>query len=74
MYEPEESARDQFLQDVVAKYNLICEFLRGYDRDTREYLSFLIINLLNDVTDLEQVKGVINYLHDHQYEVLSAIK
>ena len=55
MYEPDESARDQFLQEVVAKYNSICRFLRGYDRDTREYLSFLIINLLKDVTDMEQV-------------------
>ena len=65
MYEPEESERDRFLNEVVAKYNSICEFLRGYDKETREYLSFLLINLLEGVSDLDQVHSMIRYLEEH---------
>ena len=65
IYVSEETARDSFLQEVVGKYNSICEFLRGYDRETREYISFLLINLMEGVTDLNQVHGILNYLVDH---------
>jgi hypothetical protein len=65
MFAPDEellSAKDLFLIEVVSKYNAICSFLKGYDRDTKEYLSYLLINLLKDVSDLEQVHGILNYL------------
>jgi hypothetical protein len=49
----EDYPRDKFLSEVVTRYNAICGFLKGYDRDLREYLSFLIINLIEGVTDID---------------------
>lgn len=73
MYSPSESARDFFLTEVVAKYNQICSFLRGYDRPVREYVSFLLINLISGMNDLDQIQRILDYLEKHQYEVLTAL-
>jgi hypothetical protein len=48
VYEPlaSYSRQEKFLVEVSEKYNLIVSFLQGYNKSTREFLSFLIEGMI----------------------------
>jgi len=61
----EETPKEKFLMEVVEKYNKVCSFLRGYDQATRDYLSFILVNMLS-LTDLDSLDSLLTYLESHE--------
>jgi hypothetical protein len=47
------SPKEKLLMEVAEKYNLIAEFLSGFNEQTRDFLSFLLDKLIPQLTDLD---------------------
>ncbi len=71
MYEPTDYTRqEKFLIEVAQKYNLIANFLKGYDQETREFLSYLIEGMIPNLENIDELESMIDYLQSFEHTLI----
>ena len=55
---------------MASKYNLIANFLQGYDKQTREFLSYLIDGMIPGMKSIDEIENMIEYLQSLEHSVM----
>ena len=67
--------QEQLLLEVAERYNTIMGFLKGYDAATRDYLSYILIQLVPQFESIDEVEGFLAFLETNKMsEMISSSK
>ena len=65
--------KEALLLEVAEKYNLIMNFLKGYNSETRELFSFVITKVIEDAeTSLEDISDFLAFLEINGVEIFDS--
>ena len=65
-------SREALLLEVAEHYNLVMDFLTGHDAATRDFLSYVILQMIPQLKSLDELSAILSYLESNKHNLIQS--